>query len=195
MRTFIAIDLPPVIQQQLTSCQQMLKQRVDATDSGRAVRWTPVEKMHLTLRFLGETTGEQRQEMATALTTISAAQLRFELTINGLGCFPNANRPSVIWLGVGGDLVALHSLQSQIEMAARDVGFSPDKRAYSPHLTIGRVQRRAKAHTRREVGAMIRPVEQPIPPTSFSVDHITHIRSIFKPAGVVYTPLAMFRFG
>jgi 2'-5' RNA ligase len=194
MRTFIAIDLPPAIQQQLMTSQQVLRHRLDVADIGRAVRWTPVENMHVTLRFLGETSAAQRAELHAALSVISASQSRFVLRLNDLGCFPNFRRPAVVWFGIGGDLAALNGLQAQIETAVCAAGFQPDKRAYSPHLTIGRVRRNVKRHIPREVGAMIQRFDKPIPDTSFSVDHITHILSVLEPGGAVYTSLAQFRF-
>lgn len=194
MRTFIAIDLPPAIQQQLLTTQELLRQRMDAAGISRVVRWTAVKNMHLTLRFLGETSAAQRADLHAALSTITASQSRFELGLDGLGCFPNLRRPTVIWLGIGGDLGALNALQAQIEAAVCATGFPPDKRAYSPHLTSARIQRKAKRHIQREVGATIQQFDQPIPVTPFSVDHITHIHSLLKPAGAVYTPLVHFRF-
>jgi len=194
MRTFIAIDLPPLVQQTLMTIQQKLKLRVDAAGIGRAVRWTPVKKVHLTVRFLGETSDTQSALLATALTELSATRSDFELALQGLDCFPNIRRPSVIWIGIGGDMMALDALQAQIEMVARSVGFDPEQRAYSPHLTIARVQRNANSRSRREVGQVLQSFDQHLSAISFTVDHITHIRSVLKPDGAVYKPLAQYQF-
>lgn len=195
MRTFIAIELPSSIQKSIAESQSALKERVDAAGLDGAMRWTPVSNMHLTLRFLADTSAVQRQSVAAALAAISASQRPFRLTLDGLGCFPNFRRPSVIWLGVGGSLASLNALQTQIESAAREADFEPERRAYSPHLTISRVQRNAKGNARRELGQALQDFDPPGPARSFTIDHITHIRSVLQPTGAVHTPLARYRFG
>jgi len=194
MRTFIAIELSSSIQKSIAESQSALKERVEAAGMGGAVRWTSVDNIHLTLRFLSDTSTVQRDSIAAALAAITASQRPFRLTLDGLGCFPNLHRPAVIWLGIGGDLAILATLQTRIESAARDAGFEPERRAYSPHLTIGRVQRNAKSHARRELGQALQGFDPPHPTTSFTIDHIIHIRSVLQPSGAVHTPLAQYWF-
>lgn len=193
MRTFIAIELPPPVQQQIGIAQRALAVRVQAAGLGDAVRWTPAEKIHLTLRFLGDTTEEQRTELAATLGAITASHSSFDLRLDGWGCFPNERRPSVIWLGVGEDLAALNALQSRVELAARNAGFEAERRAFSPHLTIGRVQRNADNPTRRQLGQSLQAPDQVAADVTFTVNRIAHIRSVLKPTGAVYTPLSTHR--
>ncbi len=192
MRTFIAIELPSPIQTQIGERQQRLKTRLRTGGLKRLVRWSAVEKMHLTLRFLGETDEGQHRQMAASLKVIAAAHPPFALRLNALGCFPNCRRPSVIWLGIVGDLEPLSALQARIEEAARAAGFEADKRPYAPHLTIARVQRQAAAQARRELGQALQETALPASPPPFTVKRIAFIQSVLKPSGAVYTPLGRY---
>jgi 2'-5' RNA ligase len=192
MRTFIAIELPTSLQDQIGQRQQILKTRLRADGLERLVRWTAVEKMHLTLRFLGETDEMQRRSVAMSLETIVAAHPPFSLGLDILGCFPNCHRPSVIWLGMRGDLEPLSALQARIEEAARAAGFEADKRPYTPHLTIARIRRQAGSQARRKLGQALQDTPLPAPPPPFTVDRIAFIQSVLKPSGAVYTALGRY---
>jgi 2'-5' RNA ligase len=192
MRTFIAIELPTSLQDQIGQRQQILKTRLRAYGLERLVRWTAVEKMHLTLRFLGETDEGQRSHVAASLEAIAAAHPLFSLGLGTLGCFPNCHRPSVIWLGMRGDLEPLSALQARIEEAARAAGFEADKRPYTPHLTIARIRRQAGSQARRKLGQALQDTPLPAPPPPFTVDRIAFIQSVLKPSGAVYTALGRY---
>lgn len=192
MRTFIAIELPASTQRQIGERQRLLKTRLHADGLDRLVRWTAVEKMHLTLRFLGETSEEQRRQLAASLEVIAAAHPSFSLGPDILGCFPNCRRPSVIWLGMAGDLEPLSALQARVEEAARAAEFEPDERPYAPHLTIARVQRQAASKARRELGQALQETALPASPPPFTVNQIAFIQSVLKPSGAVYTLLGRY---
>jgi len=100
MRAFVAIDLPPSIQSDLAALQQRLATVLAGAQPGRSVRWIPAANLHLTLRFLGETTPAQHAAVAARLRTLAKSSGAFEITVSGLGCFPNDHRPTVLWLGV-----------------------------------------------------------------------------------------------
>ncbi|MEZ4608867.1 MAG: 2'-5' RNA ligase family protein [Caldilineaceae bacterium] len=87
--------------------------------------------MHLTLRFLGDTTPAQRHTLHDQLTVVTAQHASFVLTVAQLGCSPNVRRPSVIWLGVDGDEAALHALQAETERHAGG-RLRCESRAFSP---------------------------------------------------------------
>src|SRR5689334_17455072 len=100
------------------------------------VRWVRQTNLHLTLRFLGDA-AETRLLTAldTGLAAIAAQTLPFSIEVRGTGAFPNLHHPRTLWLGlVGSDLVRL---AEQVEAAVVTCGFTPESRAYSPHLTIG----------------------------------------------------------
>jgi 2'-5' RNA ligase len=96
------------------------------------------DKWHFTLRFLGPTNREARDSITSQL---SAAKLgpEFRVRFGALGAFPNPRRARVLWLGVtrGGD--RLSQLAAIAEDAARKAGFAPERKAFTPHLTISRL--------------------------------------------------------
>ena len=102
-------------------------------------RLAPPENWHLTLRFLGWTSGQQRdgvlRQVAEALATGP-----FAVRFSGLGAFPKARRATVLWLGVDRGLDELAAVAAVCEEAARDAGFEPEERPYHAHLTLSRLR-------------------------------------------------------
>ena len=196
MRTFIAIELDGSLASFVAETQAML-QRILSPASNRLVRWTHPEKAHLTLRFLGETDEDARRRITAELARVAADHDGLRLGLNKLGCFPKPQQPSVLWLGFSGDLEALQTLQSAVEMVARSAGFVAEKRAFKPHLTIGRVQRNAASAALRRLGeefARIAAMQDVVSPP-VEVDELVYMRSDLQPTGAVYTPLARFSLG
>src|SRR5262249_20105479 len=133
MRTFIAIEMPKQIKAALARLQQDLR-RAQAD-----VSWTRQENFHLTLRFLGEVE-ERRLEALKQVCAESAAEFApFTLRLGGAGVFPNLRRPRVLWAGLAGDVEIAAALQRRLEAGLVSIGFAPEDKAFSPHLTIGRV--------------------------------------------------------
>lgn len=192
MRTFIAVELTE-LRNPIAVRQKQLRSLLHRSDLDGCIRWSPVKNAHLTLRFLGDTTDEQIQAIGQTLPTICRHHGAFELTVGTLGAFPNMDRPRVLWLGLGGDVDPLHALQSDIEEMVRDVGMSPEKRPFSPHITLGRVKRAASRSRVRQVGEALRhSASRPI--DAQEDDHTTVAQVILyhsqlQRGGSVYTPL------
>ena len=195
MRTFIAIELPSFIQEELASHQQVLQQALSVQEK-KGVRWTPATNVHLTLRFLGETDAAQRTRLSESLAAIASKQAPFSLHLQGAGCFPHCSKPSVFWLGLGGDLSILHALRATVEEAVQLAGFCAESRPFAPHLTLARVQRKANTGMRRQLGATFQDVSQGwSDSTTFAVTGFVHMRSQLAPTGARYTPLKHFHLG
>jgi RNA 2',3'-cyclic 3'-phosphodiesterase len=105
------------------------------------VAWVPPANFHLTLKFLGSAPEESVEAIAGRLARVAARHQPFELKARGLGAFPNAEQPSVLWIGADGG-EALLKLQKDIEGALVALGFPVEDRAYHPHVTVGRVRER-----------------------------------------------------
>ena len=102
-------------------------------------RWLDPANLHLTLRFLGANVDRKLLVALDGMLGKVAAQTSpFILEARGTGAFPNLDRPRVIWIGLVSQ--ELMRLAQQVERAATEVGFEPDGRPYSPHLTIARVR-------------------------------------------------------
>jgi 2'-5' RNA ligase len=188
MRTFIAIEFPTTVQQALQHLCGELKRHLAAQKAPDCLRWAPVDNIHLTLRFLGDTTPAQAQIIATGLREVTANSAPFELTVGGVGAFPQLRQPRVLWLGVGGDLTQLHALQAAVEQTAQLAGFAAEERPFTAHITLARTQRSASREQLRTLGTHLATAGSP-PQLSLRVDEIVHMRSDLQPRQAVYTPL------
>jgi RNA 2',3'-cyclic 3'-phosphodiesterase len=130
MRTFVAIELPEEIRGVLAGEQARF--RSAAADA----RWTRPEGIHLTLKFLGEVPDNQVARVERALREIGHLE-PFRVRIKGFGFFPEAVRPHVFWAGVDAP-PQLAQLAARVEATLAPLGFAPEKRAFSPHLTLVR---------------------------------------------------------
>lgn len=204
MRTFVAIPLPPPVQHTIQQQQQQLESVLATARLSRTVRWTPPTAIHITLRFLGETTAAQGRDLQARLTQLTANQQPLPLTLGGLGCFPNLRAPAIVWLGLVLVDETLNHLQQQIELAAQAVGFPAERKPFRPHLTIGRMGRQAAPAQIHTIGQLFsqylattatdQSARAETARVTFVVNHIDHIQSQPQPAGPRYTPLHQFNF-
>jgi 2'-5' RNA ligase len=187
IRSFIAIRLDEKTVAALRKAQSLLRNR----PAGQAARWGRAEDIHLTLKFLGDVPADAIPEIAEALRVACAASAPFAVTLAGLGCFPNCRQPRVIWVGIK-ETTALRNLQSAVEEVMNDLGYAPEERAFSPHLTLARVERNAKP---KEVAALGLEVERAGlgEIATVHVESVYLIRSDLRPAGPIYTELAEAR--
>lgn len=195
MRAFIAIDMPAPVLRQLTDVQRRLTQQLRIQQFDRCVRWTPAGNLHLTLRFLGEIDDVQQRMLTQSLAQIAAHHARLTLFASGMGCFPNPRRPSVIWCGLQGDLAALSRLQAEVETAAQSAGLPAEAKPFTPHLTIGRLQRSATVAQLQAVGATamhFAATPGRLEETTPTVDELLLMRSELTPSGSIYTRLGVF---
>ena len=127
LRAFISLPVSSEVLGKIVACQQEL-----AAEAGEAVRWTPEEQIHLTLQFLGTVALAEVEQIKTRLTMRTMLRLR----AHGIGGFPSLRNPRVLWVGLGGDINELKTLQS----AVADATGRKEERPFHPHLTIGRVR-------------------------------------------------------
>lgn len=138
MRLFIALPLPGSVKEQLIELKQPIE----------GVRWESKSKLHLTLKFLGDTDPDQLEELANALDSIKYSP--FSIDVKGFGYFPTGKQPKVLWAGVvkNEDLVRL---QQAIEDKCTSLGFEAETRPFKPHITIAR----ANGVSKRDVMSFI----------------------------------------
>lgn len=183
IRTFISVHLAPTLADELERLQQKL--RLDG------VRWTRRGQLHLTLKFLGDIPASSASEVEAALRRACQGVRPFRLTLQGLGCFPNPQRPSVVWVGIGGDVSVLKSLHAAVERETAVFAEKNEKRDFHPHLTIGRVknvpfrelQRLSELVQSAQVGAL----------GEWTVDAAHLMQSDLLPEGARHTELANVR--
>jgi 2'-5' RNA ligase len=179
IRLFIAIDTPPEIMPLLSA----VRDRLATTHAG--VKWEPDDKLHCTLKFLGDTREEILPHIAAALGHVAASTPPFPIRYAGLGCFPDKREPRIIWAGMEDPDGTLRRLAQTVETRMAELGFKPEQRIYHPHVTLGRVK---DSRRLRELLATMETVTFECSPVS--VREMALVRSELKPGGSVYTPVA-----
>jgi 2'-5' RNA ligase len=131
MRLFTAIDLPPEMLEKLREFLARLRPLAK-------LRWSAVENLHITTKFIGEWPEARIQDMKRALFGVTSMG-PIGISVRGVGWFPDARRPRVFWAGVeGGEPLA--GLAHATEHAVATLGVPLETRVYSPHLTLARVK-------------------------------------------------------
>ena len=137
VRAFVALKLAPAVEEEVADFIASLRVTSDAPGDG--VRWTRRDQLHFTLRFLGDRVAASSLErLAGTLEEIANATAGFEIGLRGLGAFPDLSRPRVIWIAL--ESAELAVVAARIERAAVGAGFAPERRAFTPHLTIARMR-------------------------------------------------------
>ena len=140
IRTFIAVDLAEGVKDRLTVLQEELAQ------GAAGVKWVPPANFHLTLLFLGEVEQLDVVQICRVVQTRSRGHAPFTFEIAGLGGFPNARRPKILWAGITDGVNELRALHADLEEGLLDLGcYRREEREYTPHLTLGRLTQEDRA--------------------------------------------------
>lgn len=183
LRAFIAIELPTPIQDAIQNQTARLHAALDSS----IVRWVAPHNLHLTLKFLGDVSPVNIELLKQMLKREADQRPPFEMRISGIGSFPASRRPRVIWVGIHAP-ASLASLQHGIEFAAARLGYETDPRAFSPHLTIGRVRQDLHPAGLQKIRAALEETKVSDLGT-IKIDSIHLFKSDLQPAGPVYTNL------
>lgn len=189
VRSFIAIELPAGIKESIAGFQEKLRARNHAP-----VKWVEVENIHLTLKFLGNVAADSLDEICSALSKVTSTIGSFELQVDKPGVFPGWKRVRVVWLGLTGDLKSLEVLQKGVDSALLPLGFQPEKRDFTPHLTLARVREPATADERQQLGELVNGSEIDSA-GRINVDSIHLMRSQLRPSGPIYSRISSFTLG
>jgi 2'-5' RNA ligase len=183
IRAFIAIDLSAEIGQRLHEVIQNYKNQLKDIP----IRWVPASNIHLTLKFLGDVSLSNLDILTDMIQTEVSSHHQFEISVGGSGAFPNLRQPRIIWIGVEAP-PELTAIQNGIEATTSRLGYAREERAFSPHLTLGRVSRNAST---QDVKAITKVLE-----TSrvgflgaTCVEKVFLYRSDLKPTGAEYTQI------
>ena len=185
LRLFVAVDLAEEAREELGRLQGELK-RQDLS----YLRWVRPQGIHLTLKFLGETLAGRVAAITKALTGAVRGRRWLRLALGAPGTFGSRRSPRVLWLDVIGDIEPLQELQTAVEKTLAEVGFPPEGRHFSPHLTLARVPQPAPPGTAERIEQALRAM--PSPRAQFEVREVVLMRSTLQPGGAVYERLAVF---
>jgi 2'-5' RNA ligase len=186
IRAFIAIELPSQIKAALSQLQDNLK-----TSKSASVKWVDPEGIHLTLKFLGNVDEAEIPALNKALSEAVRGVAPFYLELGEPGAFPSPQAPRVVWIGVGGEIEPLRTLHNNTDRVLTPLGFPSEKRAFSPHLTLGRVREETLPGERRRLGENVAALKTGAKP-SFKVESLSLMRSRLTREGAVYSCLASF---
>ncbi len=180
-RLFIAIELPPDVLKAIERIQSDLKRVIPQ----RAARWTRPEGIHLTLKFLGDAPGDQKEALLGGMRSAAQGHAPFDLAVEGTGCFPDLKRPRVLWLGLTGDVQALKSLQAGVEKHIAPLGYPSEARGFSPHLTLARTAPAATRDEAAKIGEAALQRDSGLA-AGWRVESISLMRSHLRPEGARY---------
>ena len=178
MRTFVAVFPPSEVRETLSHAARDLPASKD-------FRLIVPEKLHLTLKFLGEVAEDDLARLRQALGPLRDRHEPFEVSIAGFGAFPSERRARILWAGIGEGSESLRVVARNIEDLLEPAGFDREKRPYVPHLTLGRARdRRAKLDD---------PDVSP-PALRFTVSGVDLVQSVPEAGSVIYSVRKTYPF-
>jgi 2'-5' RNA ligase len=182
MRLFIAIELDDTARDAIASMQTRLKAALG--DERSPLKWIRPEHMHLTLVFLGELDDGVARSMAEAIERPVQTD-RFAIVFGGLGTFPSAGAPRVLWLGVTAGAREVASVQREVAARVTRLGIALERRPFHPHLTLAR-WRTSRPSDRRQVVSADWAHEV----ARIEVHQVSLIHSRLSPDGPTYAALS-----
>ncbi|HUV04612.1 MAG TPA: RNA 2',3'-cyclic phosphodiesterase [Armatimonadota bacterium] len=180
IRTFIAVPIPAEARRRLAEIEEELK------TSGADVKWVREENFHVTLKFLAYVEPDCLDRVIRAVESAVKGTAAFDVSLSGVGAFPKASRPSVIWVGIATGAQELKALAERIESATERIGFGREQRPFSAHITAGRARSPKNLDRLREIIERLR--EEPV--GSFRAENVAVMKSELRPTGPIYTGIA-----
>ena len=182
IRCFIAADVPEEVRAALAEAQGRLRRLpLDVR-----VSWIKLENVHLTLQFIGYIGEDVAPLVSAALAAVAARQAPFDVEVARLGAFPDPHRPRVLWAGCGAASAELPRLAQAIQQATAPLGFTPEARAFTGHLTLGRVKMpRSDLTLTRALDSLKNAAFG-----ALRVDAVHLYQSQLQPSGSIYTKLS-----
>ncbi len=180
-RVFIALDLSAAAREAL---RRELGRLAHALPG---VRLADPASLHLTLAFLGALDDDALAAVIALASEVARGTAPFHLALASRGVFGPPTAPRVIWVGVGGEMTRLLTLQARLADALASEGFPREQRPFAPHLTLARLKRQLAAEERQRLGALL--AGPPPQPTRWRVADLRVMRSDLSATGARYTPL------
>jgi len=185
IRSFLAVELPPEVLNEMSGIQERLKKTLQGY-----ISWVRPTGIHLTLKFFGNIAESDIPNISQAVKNAIVNVKPFTLNVQRFWAFPDVKRPRVLWLGLDGDIDVLIRIQKEMDRGFQECGFQKEDRTFRPHLTLARVK-----EPKGVIGlAKIVEKSEDYKAGSFSVRGLTLFKSELTPKGVIYTKLVNFPF-
>jgi 2'-5' RNA ligase len=176
VRTFVAVFPPQRVREALFRAARDLP-------ASNAFRLIGPEKLHITLKFLGNVAEDDLIRVEQALEQLRGRHEPFEVSTSGFGAFPSEKKARVLWAGVGDGSGPLRAVAQSVDDLLEPAGFEREKRPYMPHLTLGR----ARGQGAKLAGESVDP-----PALRFSVSSVDLVESVPGKGGVTYSVLETY---
>lgn len=179
MRCFVAVELEQSVR---SAIARFVLQELPA---GPDVRWCGEDQMHITLKFLGDVDDARLSRVCEIVADTATRLTPFDLTIGGLGCFPPRGSPRVMWMGVDDPDGRCAKWVAAADLELANLGFERERRAFTPHITLGRPKSRAGGAL---VARLVETMDGP-PAMKMRVKSLTLFGSRRSPSGSQYVPM------
>jgi len=183
IRTFVAVGLDEELRSGISAVAERVKKLAPN------VKWVAPGNLHVTLKFLGNVREDRIAGIGAALDEVAREIVAFDLSVSGLGVFPNPRKPRVVWVGIEEGRDQLVALAGAVEDRLARAGFEKESKPFKTHITIGRVKEG------RPVGDLTDGLAG-IDADKIGaqrVDSVIVMESMLKPEGPEYTPLSVHK--
>ena len=182
LRTFFSIAIPDRTLGQIDIAVMGLKKNINFD-----VKWTRLNLMHITLRFIGKFNPSHTEPIRVQLLSELQGFGEFNILFDKIGFFPNKHQPRVIWIGFNISN-KLTELVRKVNYITSQYGYTAEKREFSPHLTIGRIKRNSLPNKPALIDNVI--INYKLPKFyAFSVKKLNFIKSTLTSRGPIYKSL------
>lgn len=179
MRLFVAVNFPRELREAIVEATGPLR------EAGLPLRWTDTDKLHMTLKFLGEISPEEGGRAREVLEEVARGYQPFEVDLQGLGAFPTLRSPRVVWVGVE-PVLELRSAKHDLEHGYASMGVDRETRAFRPHVTVARADEDAAASAFRPLEGLARDIQVG---ATHRIDSLELMRSRLRSSGPEYEVL------
>jgi 2'-5' RNA ligase len=176
MRTFVSIEIPDDIKKKISELIEKAKLHLTP------VKWVENKNLHVTLKFVGQVEDEKIMSITDCVKESIKGTKPFTLSFAGMGLFPNAEHPSVLWVGISKGSDKAKDLAEKIECRITKEGYRGEEKDFTAHLTIGRIKEKI------DIDSLSKFVQKNgnVDLGSIKVDHVSVMKSTLRPAGPVY---------
>jgi len=178
MRSFIAINLPDTIKAEIGAIIERLR------NAGPPARWVPAQNLHVTIKFLDEISDAQVKPLIGAITAAIGQTKPFELKLGGFGFFPNERKSRVFWIGIESGFDILKEVARNVDRQTESLGFAPEKRPFSAHITLARLRQPGPAGNLAVAASHVDYHSEAIQVTGIDL-----MKSVLSPKGAAYSVL------
>lgn len=187
-RLFIAVRFSDEVIASLDRLEGRLR---DAVGSLAKVKWVQPHNIHLTMQFLGDVDTALIPKLSGGLSGAYLDVQPFEVTLAGVGCFPNPRKPRVVWAGIQhgtGELKTIHACTLRV---TEPLGFERENRPFRVHVTLGRIRDPRRS---RDISGALEKVGS-VEVGKCQIDAVHLVASELRPSGPIYTTLDSFSLG